>query len=533
MKLRILLGALLPAAIGLWSAGCSNDAPTGFTRAGDAAHARNTGVRLTLVSGDSQAGTAGQLLPEPLVVRVLDQRGQPVAGAVVTWKVMTRGGLVPERTTSTDAQGYARTRWTLGPARGEHTLRASGVGGTLVFTATAGEIPVPILQKVSGDSQSAPAGQKLPEQLVVRTLDPLGRPLRGIPVSWLVSAGGGSVVRLARVTADDGTARAEWTVGTPGPQEVRAAAANVVVRFTATATPVAPPAAVPVSMHVIPDPMWLTVGDTGRIRVVFLDAQGNLVPGPTPTFRSLSHYATVDGTGLVRSTVAAAGSIEVRAWPFRRFVAVHSGSRGHDRYGSPRNWLYVVPERLNFFAGDTARLSALWVDGDGTVTLARDAAWSSLSSWSVNVSPTGLVRGMTAGGAAIYATRGGRTARASVGVVLPGGWCCAMLFDGMTIAPAVVNAGAADGTVKLAVYYRYDGPTRLARFTVQVRRPDGGMLEQTWTGGSGNMTIPRGSPPGRYDIVRIRLVDTGDHVTDVYPSQLQDLGNPTYFTVAH
>jgi hypothetical protein len=43
--------------------------------------------------------------------------------------------------------------------------------------------------------------------------------------------------------------------------------------------------------------------------------------------------------------------------------------------------------------------------------------------------------------------------------------------------------------------------------------------------------IPRGSAPGRYTIERVRLVNTVGQVNDVYTSQLEHLGNPTYFTV--
>jgi hypothetical protein len=535
VKSKTLPRALLPALIlSFWIAGCTRDATNSSPRPGDPGYARNTGVQMTISAGDAQAGTAGQPLPDSLVVRVLDQLKQPVAGGVVNWKVMSGGGSVSQRATTTDAQGYARTAWTLGTLLGAQTVRAAGVGGTVVFSATASEMGAPRLEKVSGDSQSATAGQKLADPLVVRAVDASGRPLRGIKLNWRVLAGGGSVLRGVGRTDAEGKASAEWVVGTPGPQELRVAANDAApVRFTAAATPVVPPPALPVSMHVIPNPIWLAVGDTGRIRVVFLDAQGNVVPGPSPTFISFSSYATVDESGLVRATVAANGGIEVRAWPFRRFVSVNAWSpRRYERYGSPRNWLYVVPEVTNMFIGDTEQLNALWVDANGTVSNARDAEWS---SWhpAISVSNTGLATAVSVNGSGVVAKRGDRTAISHVGVSLRGGWCCNMLFDGMTITPAVVNAGAADGTVRFGVYYRHDGPTRLSRFAVRVRGPDGRILEQSWPAASGGMTIPRGSPPGRYDIVRIQLFDNGDHVNSIYPSQLESLNNPTYFTVTN
>lgn len=91
------------------------------------------------VSGNNQAGPAGQPLTQPLVVRVTASTGAAVAGVSVAWAVTAGGGSVPS-TSTTNAQGQASVTWTLGPPAGVQTASASVVGLTgspVSFTATA------------------------------------------------------------------------------------------------------------------------------------------------------------------------------------------------------------------------------------------------------------------------------------------------------------------------------------------------------------------------------------------------------------
>ncbi len=62
----------------------------------------------------SQPGRRGQTLPDPLVVRVVDRFGNPVADAEVTWDVATGQGEVSEPETLTGSDGTASVFWTLG-----------------------------------------------------------------------------------------------------------------------------------------------------------------------------------------------------------------------------------------------------------------------------------------------------------------------------------------------------------------------------------------------------------------------------------
>jgi protocatechuate 3,4-dioxygenase beta subunit len=107
--------------------------PVEFTATGRAGSAS----QLERVSGNNQSARAGSEVPEALVVRLLDQAGNGVPNRAVSWLVATGGGSVPAENTTTDDDGRASTRWTLGPNPGGNTLNAvvSGVGA-VAFSAT-------------------------------------------------------------------------------------------------------------------------------------------------------------------------------------------------------------------------------------------------------------------------------------------------------------------------------------------------------------------------------------------------------------
>ncbi len=103
---------------------------------------------LVKISGDDQTGTAGSRLSDPLIVEVRDQNDVAFAGVLVAFSVTAGGGSLSTTTDTTDANGRASTRLTLG-ATGADTLGAAGVDTvvaaidvsdidkSVTFTATA------------------------------------------------------------------------------------------------------------------------------------------------------------------------------------------------------------------------------------------------------------------------------------------------------------------------------------------------------------------------------------------------------------
>ena len=106
---------------------------------------------LTKISGDDQEGAAGTQLAEPFVVAVLDEDDEVIAGAVVTFSVTAGGGTLSVATATTDANGQAVTRLTLGSDPGTNTVSATVEGlESVTFTATGQESPLASLLDLFG-----------------------------------------------------------------------------------------------------------------------------------------------------------------------------------------------------------------------------------------------------------------------------------------------------------------------------------------------------------------------------------------------
>ena len=188
-------------------------------------------------SGDKQEVPAGAALPDPLVVRVLDQNGDPFAGAAVTFAVTAGGGTLSTANAVTDENGIAATALTLGRDPGRNTVTARVAEMKPVIFGATGQAITRTLTRISGDGQKGTAGARLAEPFVVSVLDRNGDPFAGAEVTFAVTAGGGTLSATAVTTDADGRASATLTLGSaPGANTVTAAAAGLdPVTFTAAA----------------------------------------------------------------------------------------------------------------------------------------------------------------------------------------------------------------------------------------------------------------------------------------------------------
>ena len=263
--------------------------------------------------GDAQTGSPGAPLVEPLIGRLLDAGGSPVAGMAVSFSPSEGSGSVTPASATTDAAGEARTSWTLGDAAGVQSVVASvAEGPNAVFTAMA-EPPHALLIH-SGDRQVARTGREAGEPVRVRVISRSGAGLSGVTVAFEVTAGGGSVPSSSAVTDADGIASpGPWTMGDPGPQELRATAPGVnrvIFRATALAAPVAQLVAVEGDGQ--RTEIALPVRVAPRVRAE--DADGNPVAETTVTFS-----ASGDGRVVPRdATTDSAGYAAVDRWTLGR-----------------------------------------------------------------------------------------------------------------------------------------------------------------------------------------------------------------------
>ena len=149
-------------------------------------------------------------------VRVLDHTDQPLGGVTVTFAVTGGGGSIAPSTAVTDAAGIAEAgTWTLGPNPGPNTLSATVAGVTPVTFTVDGQTRQPSgFGSASTLTQSGIAGQAVAQLPAVRVTDQRSQPLSGVPVTFAVASGGGTITGASAVTNADGIARVgSWTLG--------------------------------------------------------------------------------------------------------------------------------------------------------------------------------------------------------------------------------------------------------------------------------------------------------------------------------
>ena len=193
---------------------------------------------LTKISGDGQTGHPGQTL-QPFVVEI-----SPAAAGVIVEFVPVHGR-VSELLPRTDGSGRAQSTLTLGRRIGTTTVTVSAPGDSVTFTATAiartppKPPPMNRLLIISGKNQTGLVGERLAEPFAVRVRDHDNRPLGDVPVTFAVTAGGGTLSTTTTKTDVSGRAASTLTLGTePGTNTVAVSASGIsdVRIFSAEAT---------------------------------------------------------------------------------------------------------------------------------------------------------------------------------------------------------------------------------------------------------------------------------------------------------
>lgn len=142
----------------------------------------------------SETGIPGTRVATAPRVRVTDGFGNPVGGLAVNFAATAGGGSVTGAAQTTSAEGRATVgSWTLGTS-GTNTLTATFPGTAVPavpFNATArgfGTITI-----VAGANQMAMAGTAVPTPLSALVRDSLGAPVAGVPVTFAVAGGFGTI----------------------------------------------------------------------------------------------------------------------------------------------------------------------------------------------------------------------------------------------------------------------------------------------------------------------------------------------------
>ena len=139
-------------------------------------------TKLEKISGDNQHGLSITPLPDPLVVKVIDQNGIALEDIVVTFTVTAGGGTLGTTRTMTDENGRAQSTLTLGPNLGTNTVEVSVAGITVTFNAVTGapvDIPDANLRAVVETTLNKAEGKPIaPSEMA--TLTHLEKPEAGV-----------------------------------------------------------------------------------------------------------------------------------------------------------------------------------------------------------------------------------------------------------------------------------------------------------------------------------------------------------------
>jgi hypothetical protein len=201
---------------------------TAVDAAGNQATATVTLVRqppgqpaVKVFSGNNQTGPIGGILAQPLVAQVVNGLGQPLVNVPVVFRVTAQNGTLgpaqpglSDIAVNTNAQGQASIQFALGThaGAGNNLVEAStaGVATTAVFSESAVSTGATLINVDSGSNQFGVVGQVLPLPFIAVVTDAGHNRIPGVPVTFTVKQGGGSVDGRPSVTLNsDGDGRVE------------------------------------------------------------------------------------------------------------------------------------------------------------------------------------------------------------------------------------------------------------------------------------------------------------------------------------
>jgi hypothetical protein len=173
---------------------------------------------LVIVSGEAQRAAAGSALAKSIVVRVVDANGSGVANTAV--HLVPSSGSVTDSAITTDEQGLAKVRWTMGRLAGEHSLavRVEGVKKLVkVGALTTPAAPANLSFDDAPVPAKAPKSKAKSRHLYAVVTDVYGNPVSDAKVMF--STRSGTVTPARAVSDTQGRAEVTWTPGMkPGEQ---------------------------------------------------------------------------------------------------------------------------------------------------------------------------------------------------------------------------------------------------------------------------------------------------------------------------
>ena len=346
-----------------------------------------------------------------LTAQVLDQYGQVMANATVTW--------------SSSAALVAT-------ADGSGLVTAAGNGAatiTAMAGSASGTAAVTVMQSVSAVAIS-PAAATVVErdtlQLVAEATDANGHVVAGAEFSWASGDEAVAIVDAVGLVTGVGAGEVEVTASSSG---VAGRAELLVEAPVATAVTVAP------------DTLEFTaLADTVRLMAEVRDQIGRVMEDePVAWASSDTMLATVDSEGLV--TAVGDGSATITAT-----AGFASGTAAVTVMQSV-SAVAISPAAATVVERDTLQLVAEATDANGHVVAGAEFSWASGDEAVAIVDAVGLVTGVGAGEVEVTASSSGVAGRAELLVEAP-------VATAVTVAPDTLEFTALADTVRLMAEVR-------------------------------------------------------------------------------
>jgi hypothetical protein len=338
---------------------------------------------VVLISGSAQSDTVGKTLANAFVVKVTDAAGNPLGGVTVTWTRTGGTGSAASGTSTTNTNGLASVKYTLGNTAGTETVTASvsGVASPATFTAQATNGKPAAIAIVSGNAQTDTILRTVDNPLVVKVTDAFGNAVGGATVTWTRTGGYGTPSAPSTTTNASGLTSITWQTGDiSGTDTVKAAVAGVATAATFTVIVQSVDVSIPIVtgfayLRLLPSPVTVRVGDTVTFTSDSISAAGDAT-GVTAQWAS-SHpgRGAIDANG--RLIVADTGEVIV--------TATRNGLVGHAR-------VTVLPApRLTGFSFSPTTLSGILTNPLTTsfTFAAKDAGTGVISATLTLTSPLG------------------------------------------------------------------------------------------------------------------------------------------------
>jgi hypothetical protein len=314
-----------------------------------------TASAIEMAGGDGQVASVGAPLPNPLVVLVTDDAGDPVEGVTVQWATEGEGDVSPQ-SAQTGSDGKASATRMLGATAGQQitTAAVSGLQGSPVtFTATATDGTTPTLAITTPPSPTAQSGVAFAAQPVIQLKDGSGADLTqsGVAVTAALGSGTGTLGgTLTRNT--DNTGAATFTdlaiTGAAGSYTITFTASGYVQVTSATITVSGAAAGITITTNPPTAALTGEVFDPAVQPVVQVkDASGQPVASVPVTASVASGGGTLEGTITATSDAsgfAKFGDLGIKGTGAQT-LQFTAGTSSHDGHAAPLGSRERPPDR--------------------------------------------------------------------------------------------------------------------------------------------------------------------------------------------